>query len=178
MRPSTRRLGLTSALGISVLLGAAHARAVEENDKAGPFSANVKVGPAIKASRRAVTQFAMQLELQYGLIEDDDGHPTGYVGFAPQLQLGTDAIIVLPGTFQYDIHLPVENLYIYPRVEAGLGMAPDADYYAFALQPEVGVKYQLHEHFHAGMEPISLAMFFGDPVILQYRIYFTAGADF
>jgi hypothetical protein len=155
---------------------ASTAFAVNEHPKGGDFQANFKLGPAIKASRQAPrTQFAMQLEIMGAIIDDD-----GYLGFAPQFQFGDFTIINLPMSFQYDIHLPVKNLYIYPRIQAGLGMAPDAPggYYAFTLQPEFGVKYQVHENFHAGMEPLSLPMYFGDPVFLQYRIYFVAGADF
>jgi hypothetical protein len=176
IRSARRSLSLLASASVAVasLLAVADASAIEENEKAGPFAANLKMGPAIKASTASFTQFAMQLEAQYAII---DG--AGYIGFAPQFQFGNATTIVLPATFQYDIHLPVENLYIYPRIQAGVAIIPDGlGYGAFALQPEVGVKYQFHENFHAMCEPVSLPMYFGDPVFLQYRVYFGAGADF
>ncbi len=179
----TRRRARLPAVVLSLAAAAAStalassAFAVNEHPKGGDFQANFKIGPAIKASRSAPsTQFAMQLEIMGAIIDED-----GYLGFAPQFQFGNPVLINLPISFQYDIHLPVKNLYLYPRIEAGLGMAPDAGgggYYAFTLQPEFGVKYQFHENFHALMEPLSLPMYFGDPVFLQYRIYFGVGADF
>ncbi len=165
---------LSLAAAASSLAIATSAFAINEHPKGGDFQANFKLGPAIHASRRAPdTQFAMQLEISGAIVGDD-----GYLGFAPQFQFGDLALINLPISFQYDIKLPVKNLYIYPRIEAGLGMIPDADYYAFTLQPEFGAKYQFHENFHALVEPLSLPMYFGDPVFLQYRVYFGVGADF
>ena len=173
-----RGLLAAAASAFAVLAVAPSASALDnlEHDKAGPWAANLKLGPAIKASRTSLTQFAVQLEIAYAIIEED-----GYLGFSPQIQLGDAQIITLPGSFQYDIHLPLENLYAYPRIQAGLAISPDAGggtYVAFALQPEFGMKYQIHESFHLGLEPVSLPIYFGDPTFLQYRIYAYGGADF
>ncbi len=169
------KLFATAACALAVLASNTDAAAVEENDKAGPWMANFKIGPALKITDRSVTQFAMQMEIAYAVIEED-----GYLGFAPQFQFGNRlTTITLPLAFQYDIHMPVENLYLYPRIEAGLAVFPDSNLDpAFALQPEFGVKYQFHENGHAILEPLSLPMYIGEFTFLQYRIYFGVGADF
>ncbi len=178
-RLSSRLAGLlaagTSALAVLAFAPSASALDNLEHDKAGPWAANLKLGPAIKASRTSLTQFAVQLEIARAIVEED-----GYLGFSPQIQFGDYQLVTIPVSFQYDIHLPLENLYAYPRIQAGIAISPDApaSYVAFALQPEFGMKYQIQESFHVGLEPVSLPIYFGDPTFLQYRIYVFGGADF
>lgn len=174
-RPSPLPVLLAATSALALLSVSPSASAVEENDKAGPWAANLKLGPAIKASRTSLTQFALQLEIAHAIVED-----AGYLGFAPQVQFGDFQLVTIPVSFQYDIHLPIENLYAYPRIQAGVAFSPDATggYAAFALQPEFGMKYQIDEAFHVGVEPVSLPIYIGDPTFLQYRLYVFGGADF
>ena len=163
-------------------------------EKAGPFMANLKVGPAIGIdSPPGVTQFAIELEAGIAL----DHEKNAYLTFTPQVELGSFcggfgglgcggrgsvSTIILPLGFQYDIELPVKHLFLYPKIDLGLGLFTGGGSAAasFVLQPAFGIKYQLLKHFHFGGEPFSLPLFIGnsgDGFGAQYQIYVYAGVD-
>jgi hypothetical protein len=96
--------------------------------------------------------------------------------------LGT---LMLPVGVQYDIALPVPNLYIYPRVSIGYAVSLKgaagsviADHYGVAI-PEVGIKYVFSGRYHLGGEAISLPVLFNsNSVVVHYRIALSFGVSF
>lgn len=96
--------------------------------------------------------------------------------------LGT---LMLPVGIQYDIGLPVPNLYIYPRVSVGYAVSLAgaagsviADHYGVAI-PEVGIKYVFSGRYHLGGELISLPVLFNSrSVVLHYRAALSFGVSF
>lgn len=84
--------------------------------------------------------------------------------------------------FQYDIELPVEGLYLYPKVNAGFWYATSGfrgdGVPGFMLEPVFGIKYQAHKNFHVGGEPVAIPMYMGDRFFsAQYHIYVFGGFD-
>lgn len=170
------RLGFSLTLIAGVVAGAlaqATPAAAEPVEKAGPFMANFKLGPAIEVSDYSETQFALELDFGYAVAGND-----GYLTFTPAFGFGDVTTIWLPVGFQYDIALPVENLYIYPRASVGFAHVTKIDESGLALVPEVGLKYLITENFHAGFDPVSVPIGIGEEVWVQYRLAFYAGASF
>ncbi len=192
-----------AASGLLCLASLAHAQ-VGEN-KAGPLMGNVKIGPAVgldddfggRGFRRGRdfyyrgTQFVAELEIAYAV----DSGQNAYIGFNPQFQVSDYfAVINLTGTFQYDIQIvenKVKGLYIYPKVNAGVGIVPngygdfrgksfcsgcDAGVY-FDLQLEVGAKFNIYKNFHVLAEPLSFPLYIGEQFGAQYRFLIGCGFD-
>jgi hypothetical protein len=173
----THRLGLTTlvlACGVAAAaLSFSSAASAEPLEKSGPFMANFKLGPAIEVSDYSETQFAIELDFGYAVAGSD-----GYLTFTPAFGFGDVTTIWLPVGFQYDIALPVDNLYIYPRLSAGFAHVTKIDESGGAVIPEVGLKYLITESFHAGFDPVSVPIGIGEEVWVQYRMAFYAGANF
>lgn len=93
--------------------------------------------------------------------------------------------LMIPVGVQYDIGLPVANLYIYPRVSIGyaavlVGAAGSviADHFGVAI-PEVGIKYVFSGRYHLGGEVLSLPVFFNSSTVLvHYRAALSFGVSF
>lgn len=170
------RVAVAAVIAIGAFLGSTgEAQAVE---KKGPIMLNMKIGPAIKLDD-IPTQFALEVEGAYAF----DRAKNAYIGFNPQFQFSDPIITInLPLTFQYDIELPVEGLYLYPKINAGVAIhtgSGDAAA-AFALQPEFGIKYQIVDIAHVGFEPFSLPFYLGQKgngFDIQYRLFFYGGLD-
>jgi len=175
-------LSLKCLLGAAVLVTASLAPSVaeaqdvedEKHEKAGPFMATLRFGPAIEVTK-FITQFALGPEIGYAIVGDD-----GYLVFSPSFQFGDITVINLPVGFQYDIALPVDNLYAYARFTAGVAIATGGGFsdVVFNMQPEAGAKYLFTENFYAGLEPLSFPMYIEDDFAMQYRLSAFAGAHF
>ncbi|MFO0653487.1 MAG: hypothetical protein U0787_00205 [Polyangia bacterium] len=93
--------------------------------------------------------------------------------------------LMIPVGIQYDIGLPVPNLYIYPRISLGyaallVGAAGSliADHFGVAI-PEVGLKYVFSGRYHLGGEVVSLPVFFSSSTVLvHYRAALSFGVSF
>jgi hypothetical protein len=189
-KPRTLR-NLTFALtALGLVIGFAHeAEARVGEKKAGPLMGNFKLAPAVSFGDIGYidTQFAMELEIAYAV----DKKNNAYIGFNPQFQFARFTNINLTGTFQYDIELPVEGLYLYPKINAGLAIFPASSYgyycgrfgcggstgVAFALQPEFGVKYNIMKNFHVLGEPLSFPIYIAGHTFAQWRFWFGVGFD-
>lgn len=189
-KPRTLR-SLTLALtALALVIGfATEAEAKVGEKKAGPLMGNFKLAPAVSFGDVGYldTQFALQLEIAYAV----DRKNAAYIGFNPQFQFANFTNINLTGTFQYDIELPVEGLYLYPKINAGLAIFPNsfAGYcgrfgcggrgasVAFALQPEFGVKYNIFKNFHVLGEPLSFPIYIARYTFAQWRFWLGVGFD-
>lgn len=148
----------------------------------GPMMANLKLGPQIFLGAFGTTTFALEAEFGYAIFKG------GYLTVTPQFAFGTVSFVTIPAGFQYDIKvkdigIPVDNLYLYPHlslgVAFGLGNASGAGA-AFALIPEIGVKYQITKLIHAGFEPFSTPVYIGGNggTLTTYRLALYGGVDF
>mgnify|MGYP000228434109 CR=1 FL=1 len=201
-----RRLVVAIAtLASTLTLLAADASAEVGQNKAGPLMGNVKIGPAVGLDddfggrgfdgRRGRgyrgTQFALELELAYAV----DRGENAYIGFNPQFQVSDYfSVINLTATFQYDIQIienKVKGLYLYPKINAGVGIVPngygsfqgngfcsgcDAGVY-FDLQLEFGAKFNIWKNFHVLAEPLSFPLYIGQQFGAQYRFWLGCGFD-
>jgi hypothetical protein len=179
----TRKAALGIALSVITALALFVPTEARAAEKAGPFMGNLKVGPAIQLDDFP-TQFALEVEIAGAL----DRNKSAYLGFNPQFQFADRYhIINLTGTFQYDVELPVKGLFLYPKINLGLNIYGIDNYrdpgLSFTLQPEFGIKYQVHKNFHIGAEPISVPLYMGGNAgrgagfDAQYRIWFYGGFD-
>jgi hypothetical protein len=144
-------------------------------DKAGRFSGTLKIGPAIEIDD-IETQFSLSPEFAIALDRDYNA----YLGLAGQFQFGDGwTSIAIPLFFQYDIELPVEGLYLYPKINAGFWyLANPVEEPGFMLEPVFGIKYQAHKNFHVGGEPLGIPMYMGDGFFsAQYHFYVFGGFD-
>lgn len=205
----TKRLGrsLVATASAGLLVVVADARADVGENKAGPLMGNVKIGPAVGLDDdfggrgfggpgRGLgwgrsTQFATELEIAYAV----DSGQNAYIGFNPQFQVSDYfAVINLTGTFQYDIQIienKVRGLYLYPKVNAGIGIIPNGYGYFrgrgfcsgceagvfFDLQLEFGAKFNIWKNFHVLAEPLSFPLYIGERFGAQYRFWFGCGFD-
>jgi hypothetical protein len=199
---------LTTA-GLVAVADEAQAQARVGENKAGPLMGNIKIGPAVgldddfggRGFRGGPgprgwyggrgTQFATELEIAYAV---DSGN-NAYIGFNPQFQVNDYfAVINLTGTFQYDIQIvenKVRGLYLYPKVNVGVGIVPNGYGYFrgrgfcsgcdasafFDLQLEFGAKFNIWENFHVLAEPLSFPLYIGEQFGAQYRFWFGCGFD-
>jgi len=194
---SFARAVLAVAILLTCLVASSRSAWAVGEEKAGPFMANLKIGPAIDLDAPpGVTQFALELEAGIAL----DHAKNAYLTFTPQFEFGdlctgigrfgcggrgSITTIIIPIGFQYDIEMPVKHLYIYPKIDLGLGIFTGGavgagTQGAFVLQPAFGIKYQLLKNLHIGGEPFSLPFFLGnkyDGFGAQYQIYLYAGID-
>lgn len=156
---------------LSLLLAIpAEARAA---DKAGRISGTLKLGPALNVDDTR-TQFSLSPEIAVALDRDYNA----YLGLSGQFQFGDRfTTIAVPLFFQYDIELPVDGLFIYPKVNAGIWYWTQAERAAFLLEPVVGVKYQPHKNFHVGVEPIGFPLYLSEIFQAQYHLYVFGGFD-
>lgn len=143
-------------------------------DKAGRISGTLKIGPALNIDDTE-TQFSLSPE--FGIALDKDYN--AYLGIAGQFQFGDRfTTIAVPLYFQYDIELPVDGLFIYPKVNAGIWYHTQSETAGFMLEPAFGIKYQAHKNFHVGGEPIGIPMYMGEGFFAaQYHLYILGGFD-
>jgi len=169
-----RRTLLLAGSTLLALATFALEKAAEAADKAGRFSATLKIGPAINLDDTR-TQFTLNPEIAVALDRDYNA----YLGINPQFQFADNyTTINIPLTFQYDIELPVDGLYLYPKVSAGLSYILQLERAFFMLEPAFGVKYQAHKNFHVGLEPIAIPLYMGKIFAAQYHIFLCGGVDF
>jgi hypothetical protein len=176
---SSLLLGLATLALLVLTSGEAQAQ-----DKAGPWMANLKIGPSIGAYQ-APTQFGLELEIGYALPFVPGRN--AYITFPFQFGFsGGVTMIAVPFAFQYDIPIrQVRGLYIYPRFSLGyaalvtsaFGVTATAN--AAFITPEFGIKYILNGRWNFGFEPFSLPILAGDGgASIFYRLLFYAGANF
>jgi hypothetical protein len=164
-----------------------------QGTKPGPFMFNLKFGGAFSAyyyygTGYGLHQFALQTDAGFAVTPDRNG----YIVVAPQFEFGSGlTTIMLPAGFQYDIHLPLKGLYIYPRVIGGFAALVYSRYYdpyyfryydqtilGGFFAPEFGAKYVLWGRLNFGAELFSLPVFFStEGVIVQYRVFFYGGIN-
>lgn len=143
-------------------------------DKAGRISGTLKLGPAVNIDD---TRHQFSLSPEFAIALDRDYN--AYIGVAGQFQFGDYfTSIAIPLFFQYDIELPVDGLFIFPKLNAGVWFLTQNDTAAFMLEPVVGIKYQAHKNFHVGAEPLGFPMYMnGDGFAAQYHFYAFGGFD-
>jgi len=105
---------------------------------------------------------------------------------------GITAQILLPFGFQYDIALPIRNLYVVPRMTLGYvaqvisinlgsvgGGSTTAVGHAGLINPEIGIKYVLRDRLNLGMDLLSIPIVFSPAIALvSYRVAAYIGANF
>ena len=158
---------------------------------------DVKLGPAFMLSSSGVTDFGIQVNAGYAISHDlaTKGDAL-WLTVSPYMFIGEDAAFVAPLGAQYDLPLkmvPYDGLSAYARVSAGYayqqlrGLQIDQGYHGFAVQPALGAKLALFDHFHAGIEPFAFDILHVFPpnkkagvevTTTAYQIYVFAGAHF
>ncbi len=169
MRP-IRELAAATLLMIALLSVATPVRAA---DKAGRFSVTAKIGPAINLND-SFLQFAASPEFLVAVDSDYNA----YLGVDPQFQYTADVLTInLPATFQYDIELPVDGLYVYPKLSGGLSYVVETGRPSGFVEPTFGIKYQAHEYVHVSLEPIGVPLYIGRYFAAQYHFFAGVGVD-
>jgi hypothetical protein len=181
MRKTVRSSLLLGFAALALLLVTSGEASAQE--KAGPWMANLKLGPSIGVSN-APTQFGLVLEIGYALPVVPGRN--FYLTFPFNLGFSGGATMIgVPIAAQYDIPIrQVRGLYIYPRFNIGyaafvisaFGRSATGNY-AF-ITPEFGIKYVLNGRWNFGFEPFSLPILAGDGTAVFYRLLFYAGANF
>lgn len=157
-------------VALAMLLSAAPARAA---DKVGRYSLTAKVGPAINLDD-SFLQVAVSPEFMIAVDNDYNA----YFGLNPQIQYTADVLTFnIPATFQYDIELPVDGLYVYPKLSGGLSYVLETGRPAGFIEPGFGVKYQAHEYVHVNLEPIGVPLYIGRYFAAQYHMFIGVGVD-
>ena len=142
-------------------------------DKAGRFSITAKVGPAIK-----LDDSYLQVSAIPEFMVAVDGNYNVYFGVAPQLQYTADVTTLnFPATFQYDIELPVDGLYVYPKLSGGASYVLETSRTSGFIEPALGVKYQAHEHVHVILEPVGVPLYIGRYFAAQFHMFVGVGVD-
>ncbi|NUP13572.1 MAG: hypothetical protein HOW73_46650 [Polyangiaceae bacterium] len=144
-------------------------------DKAGPLEVGGKLGFGVSFGDLAGVSFVFSPEIGYAL----DGE-NAYLIFDPEIQApaGDGAFFTIPATFQYDIELPVDGLYIYPRGSLGVSVFSGGGNPFFTVTPACGIKYQVLKQLHVGGEPIRFPIHVTDgAVFAQYEFLVSVGAD-
>jgi hypothetical protein len=169
MRP-IRGLATATLLAIALLSLPTPARAA---DKAGRFSITAKIGPAIN-----LNDSFLQVSASPEFMVAVDNDYNAYLGIAPQFQYTADVLTInLPALFQYDIELPVDGLYVYPRLAGGLSYVLETGRPSGFIEPTFGLKYQAHEYVHVSLEPIGVPLYIGRYFAAQYHIFAGVGVD-
>lgn len=169
----------------------------EGEEKPSHVLLDVKLGPAFMLSSSGVTDFGIHINAGYALAHDlaTKGDAL-WLTVSPYMFIGEDAAFVAPLGAQYDLPLkmvPYDGLSAYARVSVGYayqqlrGLNIDQGYHGFAVQPALGVKLALFDHFHVGFEPFAFDILHVYPpnkkagpevTTLAYQIYVVAGAHF
>lgn len=153
--------------------------------KAGPILLEAGVGPSFNLTSEDLA-LALQDNLGFALVKGDGGTGFGdgdlYLVLTPSLSVGELLGIILPVGVQYDIPMPIEGVYLYPRATVGYaailnpGDGDSGD--ALAVTPTAGVKLQASPAFHVALEPVSLPIYLGNgSSVLEYRALALAGFD-
>lgn len=124
----------------------------------------LKLGPAFSLSFGGVTEFGLQVNAGYalvnGMITKGDAF---YLTVSPYMLVGERLTLVAPLGAQYDLPLkmiPYEGISAYARVSVGyayfkqVGADIDNGIHGVAVQPALGAKLAILERFHVGIEPI------------------------
>ncbi|MBL8740020.1 MAG: hypothetical protein JNK04_02965 [Myxococcales bacterium] len=142
-------------------------------EKAGRFSITAKVGPAIKLDD-SFLQVSASPEFKVAV----DGDYNAYFGIAPQFQYTADVLTMnFPALFQYDIELPVDGLYLYPKLYGGLSYVLETGRPAGFIEPAIGLKYQAHEYVHVVLEPVGVPLYIGRYFAAQFHMFVGVGVD-
>jgi hypothetical protein len=149
------------------------ASSAEAADKAGRFSLTARVGPAIKLDD-SFLQVAASPEFMVAVDNDYNA----YLGVNPQFQYTADVLTInVPATFQYDIELPVDGFYIFPKLSGGLSNVLETGRPSGFIEPGFGLKYQVHEYVHVVLEPIGVPLYIGRYFAAQYHMFVGVGVD-
>lgn len=169
MRP-TQALARATLVALALSSVATPAAAA---DKAGRFSLTAKIGPAIKLDD-SFLQFAGSPEFMIAVDSDYNA----YLGVNPQFQYTADVLTInVPATFQYDIELPVDGLYVFPKLSGGLSYVLETGRPAGFIEPAFGIKYQAHEYVHVVLEPVGVPLYIGRYFAAQFHIFSGVGVD-
>jgi hypothetical protein len=168
-----RLIPTLSASTLLALVSFASVSSARAADKAGRFSITAKIGPAINLDD-SFLQVAVIPEFMIAV----DGDYNAYFGIDPQFQYTADVTTFnLPATFQYDIELPVDGLYVYPKLSGGLSYVLQTGRPAGFIEPAFGLKYQAHEYVHVILEPIGVPLYIGRYFAAQLHFFAGVGVD-
>jgi len=154
--------------------------------KIGRYMLSLKVGAApcvyFSGGCGVLHQGVAGLEFAWAFTQSASAYLIVPVQVQFRANLGT---LMLPVGIQYDIALPVPNLYIYPRLSLGYAVALSgaagsviASHYGVAI-PEFGIKYVFSGRYHLGGEVVSLPILFNSTaVVLYYRAALSFGLSF
>lgn len=86
---------------------------------------------------------------------------------------------------QYDVALPVRNLYLTPRISVGgqifVGLSEGKTYTNFwpLVEPAIGIKYVVRKHMNLGLDMASFPITFGgcSPVQVDYQLLGYVGVN-
>jgi hypothetical protein len=150
----------------------------------GPFLVDIKVGPSVAFDYGDVG-FVVQPEIGYAVRRGNCAHPGAgevYLVVTPEIKIAGTHEMVLPIGAQYDIPLPIEGLFAYPRMTIGLGVAldrEDGEDDAVVVSHGFGAKYQFNDLVHAAFEPLVLPLYMsGRGVSVEYRSLAVGGLNF
>ncbi len=154
--------------------------------KIGRYMLSLKVGAApciyFSGGCGVLHQGVAGLEFAWAFTQSSSAYLIVPVQVQFRANLGT---LMLPVGIQYDISLPVPNLYIYPRLSLGYAVALSgaagsvlADHFGVVI-PEVGLKYVFSGRYHLGGEVVSLPVLFNSTAVLMYyRAALSFGVSF
>lgn len=154
--------------------------------KIGRYMLSLKVGAApcvyFSGGCGVLHQGVAGLEFAWAFTQSASAYLIVPVQVQFRANLGT---LMLPVGIQYDISLPVPNLYVYPRLSLGYAVALSgaagsviADHFGVVI-PEFGIKYVFSGRYHLGGEVVSLPVLFNSTaVVLYYRAALSFGLSF
>ena len=145
----------------------------ESADKAGRYSITAKIGPAVNLDD-SFLQVAASPEFMIAVDNDYNA----YFGVNPQFQYTADVLTMnFPATFQYDIELPVDGLYVFPKLSGGLSYVLETGRPSGFIEPAFGLKYQAHEYVHVSFEPVGVPLYIGRYFAAQFHVFTGVGVD-
>ena len=154
--------------------------------KIGRYMLSLKVGAApcvyFSGGCGVLHQGVAGLEFAWAFTQSASAYLIVPVQVQFRANLGT---LMLPVGIQYDISLPVPNLYVYLRLSFGYAVAlfgaagsVIADHFGVVI-PEFGIKYVFSGRYHLGGEVVSLPVLFNSTaVVLYYRAAISFGVSF
>jgi hypothetical protein len=194
---------IPGALALALVVataGAAHAfPSWMQDDKAGRFMFNLKIGPAPTVKTAEPGDFKLvpfALVLDFGVAVD--GKRRAYLLFSLQFHLHDQFnAVIVPFGFQYDIPIPrVPGLYITPRALVGYAAVIPSNGFngnnvintAF-LEFAGGAKFVFGKRWNVGFEPFGLTVALwdngqlapgasGTSSVVAYRLLWYGGANF